>query len=98
MPAPTAQDFRRELNNIFDIFMKIQSYQGAVINIPAYIEINAGGLHKRLGYYPGNNHRMPNCCSVMKQCMKSDDTIVEQPSSGQGASLTIRYQLPRPLC
>jgi hypothetical protein len=60
-------------------------------------EINAGDLHRRLGGYPGRNHRMPVCCAVMRAAFAPDagDLIVEEPPSGRGASFTIRYVLPR---
>jgi hypothetical protein len=40
---------------------------------------------------------MPNCCQVMRAEVAPDagDVILRQPSSGFGASLTIRYTLPR---
>jgi len=98
MPPPTSQDFMNELNNIFLDFNKIHSYQGAIVTIPSYVDVISGGLHRRLGHYPGPDHRMPICCNVMKQCMQSGDFIISQPPKGQGASLTIRYQLPRTLC
>lgn len=62
------------------------------------VEINAGELHGRVGDYPGRNHRMPVCCKVMHSAFAPDvgDVIVGEPPSGQGASLTIRYVLPRP--
>jgi hypothetical protein len=62
-----------------------------------FVEINAGELHKRVGDYPGRNHRMPNCYQVMKAqiALDYDDAIVDEPPSAQGPSLTIRYRLPR---
>jgi len=83
---PTAQDFREKINHIF---------QAAKCNGQQYINVNSGDLHRQVGGYPGHNHRMPNCCSVMKQHMKPGDEILDGPPSRQGASLTIRYYLPR---
>jgi hypothetical protein len=62
-------------------------------------EINAGELHSRVADYPGRNHRIPVCCEVMRGAFAADagDVILEEPPSGQGASLTIRYVLPRPV-
>jgi len=60
-----------------------------------YVDVVSGDLHRRVGGYPGRNHRMPMCCSAMKQAMKGRDQILDQPFSGQGASLKIRYYLPR---
>ncbi len=60
-----------------------------------YIEIKSGDLHRQVGGYPSQNHRMPTCCLVMKREMKTGDKILHQPSKGKGATLVIRYQLPR---
>lgn len=86
---PTAEDFKIELHRIMLDAMK----EGREL-----AEINAGELHRRVGDYPGKNHRMPVCCEVMRRALATDagDLVVEQPPSGQGASLTIRYVLPRP--
>ena len=56
-----------------------------------FIDLNSGDIHKAVGGYPGKNHRMPSCCQAMKNFMKGDDKILEQPTEGNGASLTIRY-------
>ena len=61
-----------------------------------YIDIKAGELHRCVGAYPGPDHRMPACCAVLRSEMVGGDTVVQEPPKGQGASLTIRYQLPRP--
>jgi hypothetical protein len=59
------------------------------------IDIRSGDLHEWIGDYPGPSHRMRLCCSVMKQEMKTGDTLLSQPRRGEGANLYIRYQLPR---
>ena len=86
---PTADEFRTELFKMMHEAVKQNS---------PHIEINAGELHSRLGDYPGPNHRMPVCCEVMMRAIAEDtgDRILERPESGQGASLTVRYVLPRP--
>lgn len=56
-----------------------------------HLQVTAGAIHRTVGDYPGNNHRMPVCCSVMREEMGEGDVIVTEPPSGQGASLTIRY-------
>jgi hypothetical protein len=86
---PTADDFRAEL---------YKAMHEAIKQGKEYLDISAGELHRRVGDYPGPDHRMPNCCEVMKAAMAADygDAILEQPLRGQGASLTIRYVLPRP--
>ena len=61
-----------------------------------HIEVNAGELHRVVGGYPaGGAHRMPVCCSIMRGQMGGNDAVVYEPEKGEGASLTIRYQLPR---
>jgi hypothetical protein len=60
------------------------------------VEINAGDLHTQLGGYPSLDHRMATCSNVMRAAMKGGDQVVSSPDKGRGASLTIRYQLPRP--
>ena len=86
---PTAEDFKLELHRMMLEAMK-EGRESA--------EINAGELHRRGGGYPGKNHRMPVCCEVMHGAIATDagDLILEKPPSGQGATLTIRYALPRP--
>lgn len=81
---PTAKDFERELQAMFIAARK----EGR-----PFIDIKSGDLHKKLGGYPGNNHRMPSCCSVMRSFMKEGDQVLFQPPSGRGASLEIRYLL-----
>jgi hypothetical protein len=38
---------------------------------------------------------MPSCCQVMAQERRALDAIVAGPPSGKGATLTVRYRLPR---
>jgi hypothetical protein len=83
---PTAEDFRKTLKRIF---------QDAQNKGLPYIDVKAGELHRQVGEYPGPNHRMPVCSSVMRQMMQQDDIILDEPPRGMGASLTIRYRLPR---
>ena len=83
---PTKEVFHDHLSKIVESASK----QGL-----SSIDITSGTLHREVGGYPGNNHRMPVCCSVMKNYMKSGDTILSQPKKGQGATLVIRYMLPR---
>jgi len=83
---PTASDFQAALDKIF---------RGAQERGLSRVDVKAGNLHRQVGGYPGNNHRMPVCCSVMRQNMRVGDTIVYEPPKGQGASLTIRYTIPR---
>lgn len=59
------------------------------------IEINSGQLHRKLGGYPGPKAQMPSCCQAMYHEQTVGDEIISQPPKGKGASLTIRYRLPR---
>lgn len=84
---PSADDFRAELS----VRLARAGRQGR-----AHSEVNAGELHRALGGYPGPSHQMPACCSVMMQEFDpAKDEVVHEPASGQGASLTIRYAVPR---
>lgn len=53
--------------------------------------IRSGPLHKELGAV----HRMPMCCSAMRQLMQIGDRIIERPAKGDGARVTIEYRMPR---
>jgi hypothetical protein len=61
----------------------------------SHLDVNAGQLHRRVGGYPGSEHRMPVCCDVMRAAMNAQDSILQQPPKGKGASLTVRYAIPR---
>ena len=84
----TAEDFRDELYRIM---------AEAVREGHKYVDVNAGEVHRGLGGCPGPDHRVPVCCKVMKEAMTHGDKVLQEPPSGQGASLTIRYKLPRPV-
>jgi hypothetical protein len=85
---PTADDFRNELHAMF--------YE-AFRDGQAFIDVNAAELHRRVGEYPGHGHRITVCCDVMRRSMDEDvgDKIIRRPRGGRGATLTIRYVLPR---
>ena len=85
MPATTA-DFVSELSSVLELANELGL---------EYVGITAGALHRRVGGYPGKDHRMPMCCGAMRSAMLPGDRIVEEPPSGNGASLLIQYALPR---
>lgn len=60
-----------------------------------FIDINSGELHRALGGYPAAKHQMPSCCKAMHEEFGAKDEILATPPSGHGASLTVRYRLPR---
>ena len=70
--------------------LKAAEAQGA-----ASVDINSGEIHRTVGGYPSTRHHMPVCCSVMYAEMRASDRTISQPPKGKGASLTIRYALPR---
>jgi len=82
---PTMEDFQTELQ------AQIRRAERAGAK---HVEINSGELHRKVGNYPGD-HRMPMCCKAMQAERRASDRIVSQPPKGEGASLTIRYILPR---
>jgi hypothetical protein len=73
----------------------VRAFGEAERDSKAYIDVNSGNLHRRIGGYPGKDHRMPLCCEVMLSSMKAGDSVLKQPPRGKGASLTIRYKLTR---
>ena len=84
--APKAETFR---NALMDEFRRSEA-EGK-----PYLDIRSGDLHRQVGGYPGHDHRMPVCCKAMRDEMQPSDEELEAPPKGNGASLVIRYQLPR---
>ncbi|HEY8572205.1 hypothetical protein [Phenylobacterium sp.] len=82
--APTAADFERALEGL----LSSERAKGA-----AFVDVSAGELHRLVGGYPGRAHRMPTCCNVMRKRLQTGDLVLDEPQSGAGASLAIRYQL-----
>lgn len=83
---PSSDDFQAELDSIFTF---------ATEKLLTAIVIKSGDLHRLVGGYPGPDHRMPICCNVMRTNMRNGDEVLSEPPSGEGATLTIRYQFPR---
>lgn len=69
--------------------------QAAAAAQHSHLDVTSGDVHRSVGGYPGNSHRMPLCCSVMYQLMRPGDVVLAAPPKGQGATLRIRYRLPR---
>lgn len=83
---PDTEDFCRTLDLIL---------AEAQANGKADIVVVSGGIHRQVGGYPDPDHCMRSCCRVRYETMKGGDEIVSAPPSGQGATLSIRYRLPR---
>ena len=83
---PTADNFRAQLATVFADAMKV--------NLD-YVDVRSRDLHKEVGSYPEPNNRMPICCDVMYAEMRTHDVMLSSPPKGKGASLVIRYRLPR---
>lgn len=81
--AVNAEAFRRALQSLFD-----ESPAG-------FIDVNAKELYSKVGGGAGRKYNMAGCCYVMTKAKQSGDKIVAGPPSGKGATLTIRYVLPR---
>lgn len=60
-----------------------------------FVDVQAAEVHMQAGGYPGTDHRIPQCCAVMKRMMVPGDEVLSAPPSGAGATLLIRYRLPR---
>jgi 5-methylcytosine-specific restriction protein A len=86
MKKITADDFREALRRRFFIAWHTGKN---------FVEVNSGDLHREVGIYPNPGHSMPTCCNVMRQAMTVADTVLSEPPKGRGATLTIRYELPR---
>jgi 5-methylcytosine-specific restriction protein A len=81
------QDFQQELDNIFSQEIAAGKSQ---------TEVWSTDLHRKVGGYPGPDHRMPICNKVMRDNMVEGDQLLVEPPKKQGKIL-IRYLLPRPL-
>ena len=84
--VPLAKDFEIALQRLLAMAQKE--------NKP-YLDVVSGDLHRMVGGYPGVQHRMPSCCTVMIKAMNSGDERLSSPPKGKGATLKIRYYLPR---
>jgi hypothetical protein len=59
------------------------------------VVVTSRELHILVGGYPSRNHRMPTCCRAMREAKQPGDEEIGGPQKGNGATLTIRYLLPR---
>jgi len=80
-------DFVRELTSILNAAAEIGAFS---------IDVHAGDLHRRVVGYPSVNHKMPTCCSVMREAATvSGDKVMIAPPKGNGANRVIRFVFPR---
>ena len=80
--AEHTQDFEKELKRQLDV---------AQAHGKSRVDIDSRELRRDVGGYLGPDHRMPICCDVITNEMKGTYRILNQPSRGRGASLTMRY-------
>ncbi len=81
---PRAEHFKQRLDAIIERARK---------NGKSHIDVLSADLHADAGGFPSRNHRMPTCCSVMRQKMNPTDLVLYEPKKGAGATLKIRYIL-----
>ena len=86
MIIPDSDAFEDKLREIFN---------NAKLEGKDFVIVNAEELHREVGGYRGRNHRMPTCNWVMRKHISLGDLIISEPEKGYGASLTIKYKLPR---
>jgi hypothetical protein len=61
-----------------------------------YSDVASTDLYHAVSDYPDpQRHRIKTCCDVMQQARKHRDQVLAAPPLGNGATLTIRYYLPR---
>ena len=85
---PTRRDFEHRLSQTF--------FEAAKRGRP-YVDVEAADLHRVVGGYPApkGGHRMPICCGVMWAAKRTEDEVLFSPPKRVGATLRIRYKLPR---
>lgn len=81
---PNKEDFVKEIQRL----MQEAKSKGA-----EYVDIVSGDVHRNLGGYPGENHRMRTCCDAMYGKMGAKDEVLNAPASTYGAKVEIRYYL-----
>ena len=89
MSAPSADDFAIALQGRF----REASGVGR-----RWMYVTASDLHREVGGYPAGDSedRMRLCAGAMREAMRDGDTVLCEAPGGDGATLTIRYLLPRP--
>jgi hypothetical protein len=74
-------------------------FQAAMSDGKAFLDVQGGPWHAVMGGYPAREgkHSMPTVCNVMWQAFSEmyGDSVLNSPPRKQGATLKIRYKLPR---
>jgi hypothetical protein len=85
--GPTAGEFRATLHWRFYRAEREGAKQ---------VEVTSGDLHREAGGDPGDSGGVRSCCLVMRgEMLINVDSVVSRSGGGDGASLTIRYKVPR---
>ena len=80
--SPNKQDFQKCLDIILEI---------AKNNNLSFIDVKSSELHRLVGGYPSQDHRMPVCCNVMRETMPKSNEELPNSLKKDGATLQIRY-------
>jgi hypothetical protein len=80
--TPTAWDFQNRLMAILNTARQSGK---------SYVDVKSSNLHQQVGGQANPDQRMSVCCDVMRRMMRSGDSVLNDPPSGQGPTLMIRY-------
>jgi 5-methylcytosine-specific restriction protein A len=61
----------------------------------SFVDVTSRELYRSVGGRTGRDYKMAPCCNVMTKAMRPGDTVLAKPPKGRGATLKIRYLLPR---
>ena len=86
MNSPMQADFSRRLVEMFQFATNMGFYS---------VTIRAGDLHDNVAGKLASDHRIPSCCSAMREVMGQEDKIVKEPPQGNGRNVIIEYKIPR---
>jgi hypothetical protein len=85
--SSTHEQFRNALEGVF-----AEAERLAV----SFVTIRAIDFYRRAGGDPGDDARMAVRLEAMKASVTSDDVVLNEPTAGESAALTIEYRLSRP--
>jgi hypothetical protein len=61
----------------------------------SFVDVTSGTLYRSVGGRMGKDSNLASCCNAMTSAMQPGDSVLHSPPKGKGATLTIRYVLPR---